>query len=338
MTRTEPRTDRDLEELVPEILDRVAEPEATVGHEVRRRDRHSNQVLEVHLRDGRILVIKAGIGPGAMARFRTSAHAARLARDRAGLAAPRHLAVRDLGERPVLVYWWLPGPTLEELLAGAGDAERRRLLVDWGELVARLHGIALPAYGPLPPPQVKTTLGEFLERDLGERLAGAVAHHLPEGSPTLDRLLDAVRETEARCRGPATLVHCDLFDRNVLCRDDGGEARCVGLLDFEDAFAGPAEADLAKAEVLHGPLFGQPWDPSWLEPFLEGYGRSPEGFLVGYFRAWHLLNMGFHAALSGWQDHALQVARVAAAEVGSLGSGRSHYEVAARAEQAHTRV
>lgn len=336
MTGAEAQAALDLEALVPEILDRLVDPEAARGHEVHRRDRHSNQVLEVRLRDGRVLVIKAGIGPGAMARFRASAHAARLARDRAGLAAPRHLAVRDLAERPVLVYWWLPGPTLEEVLAEAGAGERRRLLSDWGALVARLHRIALPGFGSLPPP-VGATLGRFLEEDLRDRLAGAVAWHLPEASPCVDRLLGSIREVEGRHPGPATLVHCDLFDRNVLCRRDG-EVRCVGLLDFEDAFAGPAEADLGKAEVLHGPLFGQAWDPSWLEPFLAGYGRSPEPFLLGYFRALHLLNMAFHAALSGWGDHARDVARVAAGELDALGTGRSHHDVATRAEGSDGRV
>lgn len=331
MTEAEPHGAVELEALVPEILDRVADPEATVGHEIHRHDRHSNQVLEVRLRDGRILVIKAGTGPGAMARFRASAHAARLARDRAGLAAPRHLAVRDLGERPILVYWWLPGPTLEEVLDGVRGEERERLLADWGSLVARLHQVTLLGFGPLPPP-AGATLGRFLEEDLGERLAGPVAHHLPEGTPSIDRLLEEVREVEERHPGPATLVHSDLFDRNVLCRANGEPVRCVGLLDFEDAFAGPAEADLAKAEVLHGPLFGQQWDPSWLDSFLAGYGRWPDPFLMGYFRTWNLLNMGFHAALSGWEDHARHVARVASAELAALGTGRSHHEVAARAE------
>ena len=42
------------------------------------------------------------------------------------------------------------------------------------------------------------------------------------------------------------------------------------MLDFEDSIAGPVEADLAKTEVLHGPLFGRPLAGDWFTRVLEG--------------------------------------------------------------------
>lgn len=61
----------------------------------------------------------------------------------------------------------------------------------------------------------------------------------------------AAREADIRRAGaaPATVVHTDLHGDHILVAD----GRLVGLLDFGDAFAGPAAWDDACLRYYHGP-------------------------------------------------------------------------------------
>jgi hypothetical protein len=103
-----------------------------------------------------------------------------------------------------------------------------------------------------------------------------------------------------------------------------------GVIDLDDAWAGPPEAELARIEVLHGPLFGHPLPGSWFDILVEGYGSALDGHLLGFFRAYQLLNLGYHAAVTGLKVHAAEVARVAEAEVRALDRrGCRHIEVLA---------
>ena len=111
-----------------------------------------------------------------------------------------------------------------------------------------------------------------------------------------------------------TLIHGDLHAGNVLCETEGERIRCVGLLDLETAFAGPPEADLANAEVLHGPLFTQPLPEPWFEHLRAGYGDSLDPLVLAFFRIYHLANMGFYSAFIGDAWHAETVARGAQLE------------------------
>lgn len=303
------------------------------AYHVIRRDRRSNSVDEVHLADGRILVIKRARDPGNAYRFRTSRIAAALLEGSEGVVTPGYVKLPPaLEDEAILVYWWVPGPTLHELWPGVEAADRAETVRDWGRLIRRLQAVRPRGHGPLPDAvRSDTALDGYLETDVGDRLLPAVRAGWPDGVPAAEGLLasipDLVTAVGAR---PPVLVHNDLFDQNVLCRVDDG-VRCVGVIDFEDAFAGPAEAELAKTEVLHGPLFGQPWAWDWFPHLAEGWGGAPDPLALGYFRAYHLVNMGLHAANTGLDDHAAQVAAVAREEVARLGSGLDHRRVAGRA-------
>jgi aminoglycoside phosphotransferase (APT) family kinase protein len=105
---------------------------------------------------------------------------------------------------------------------------------------------------------------------------------------------------------------------NVLCRVEDGEIRCVGFLDLEAALAGPPEADLAKIGIYHGPLFGKPLNGCWFERVWEGYGKPLDPIVLAFFRAFHLVNIGFHSAFTGNKAHAGEIARAAQEEVDAL--------------------
>ena len=116
------------------------------------------------------------------------------------------------------------------------------------------------------------------------------------------------------------LVHNDLHMGNVLCAEQGRGIRCVGVLDLEWAIAGPPESDLARVQVLHGALFGQPLDGPWFEAVLAGYRDPLDAFALTFYRAYHLLNLGYHAALAGHDGHAAAVRRTVARELAGLRS------------------
>ena len=280
--------------------------------------RHSNDRAEVRFDDGRTLILKRARHAWARERFRASRAAARLLAD-AGIPAPRPLPVRETpGALPVEAYWKVELPTLDQVWDGADRARRAALLRGWGRLVRRIHAIGLPGHGPLLRPHPGGP-GAWLRDDVRGRLLPAVAYTWPAARATVEALGDAVDRLEGRIGGaPAVLVHNDLHAGNVLCAADGGE--CAGVLDLEAALAGPAEADVAHMEVLHGPLFGRPLPTGWRDEVLRGYGRAPDPVALAFFRAYHLANLGYHAALRGLGAHAEQVLAAAAHELRAAAS------------------
>lgn len=278
------------------------------------RGEHSNDLAEVHLTDGRILMLKRARHLSAGPRFDGSRLAAALLRDEAGLVAPVHLDLpRRLSDRPLLAYWRIPLQTLKQQWSELDGAARAVALRDWGRLTRRIHEVRLPGNGRLLE-AARTTqpLSEFLMQDLEGRLGSALEGVWPAAVDLVERLIAGIPTVAARVGdGGGVLVHNDLHLPNVLCDVTDGAPRCVGVLDLEDAIAGPAEADLAKTEVLHGPLFRHQLKGAWLERVYEGYGVPLDTLVLTFFRAYHLVNMGFHAVLVGYTAHAEDVARAA---------------------------
>jgi aminoglycoside phosphotransferase (APT) family kinase protein len=287
------------------------------------RDQHSNDVTEVRFSDGRTLMVKQGRFPWVAQRFRTARATSRLLRGAAGVVAPAPLPIaEDLTGSPTEAYWRIDLPTLEELWPTLPEEQRAEVFWSWGVLLRRVHRVVLSGYGDLAAESfADRSLVAHLEGELAGRLRPAVAAEWPGGLWLVDWLLGALPELEARTAGgSATLVHNDLHMGNVLCDTAGGGARCVGLLDLEAAFAGPPEADLANLEIMHGPLFHRPLPGPWLDWVSEGYGDRLDPWLRGFFRVYHLINMGFYSALVGHHEHAGEVAVAAAAEVERLGA------------------
>lgn len=317
------------------MLEHLGESPGPAGYHVLRRDRRSNLVDEVHLEDGRILVIKRAHDPANAYRFAASRTASTLLSGSTDVVAPRYLPTPgEMDAEAVLVYWWVPGATLHELWPDIAASDRAEVVVSWGELIGRIQAVELPGFGPIVDAvRGERPLDRFLSGDLGDRLLPAAESSWPgEGAAAVRGLLAAVPALVGAIEDrPPVVVHNDLFDQNVLCGEGPGGVRCVGALDFEDAFAGPPEAELAKTEVLHGPLFGQPWAWDWFPHLVEGWGRAPDVLALGFFRAYALVNMGLHAKLRGLDGHAARVAAAARAEVDALGSERSHRGICSEA-------
>lgn len=283
-------------------------------------EEYSNDLAEIRFSDGRTLMVKRARARWAAPRFDASRRAAKLLRERCGIVAPEHFPVPIGPDRLAChAYWRIPLPTLKDVWPQIPPRLRPDVLRSWGELIGRIHEPTLPGFGPFERiARTPSPLAAFLEDDLVRRLGPAVTDVWPEGLEALQQLIEAIPAVAARAGDTAVVVHNDMHMENVLCEVGSAAVRCVGVLDLEAAFAGPPEADLAMAEVLHGRLFAQPLEPEWLEPVLEGYGRPLEPRILAFFRAYHLLNLGFHAALVGHEEHARDVARAALQEVHAL--------------------
>ncbi|HLT35929.1 MAG TPA: aminoglycoside phosphotransferase family protein [Enhygromyxa sp.] len=297
-------TTADVEAVVSRLGDRLGGATPTA---IELREEHSNLVAEVELDIGRTLIIKQARYPEMAARFETSRTAARLLRQRTRVVVPEYLDVP--GPNSTLAYWRIPLPTLEELWPGLREQALRHTLRTLGGLIRRIQQVRLPGHGALLEVERARSATEFLLFDLRQRLRPAAAGHWRAALPTIDELVDRTRGMQARVDDrEAVLVHNDLFAPNILCEQmRDGEVVCVGAIDFEDAFAGPPEAEFAKIEVLHGPLFGRPQTEQLMREIVTGHGGPLDPLVMAYFRAFHLLNMGFHAAATGHDGHAAEV-------------------------------
>lgn len=289
------------------------------SHPVRLNTEHSNLMAEVHLAPEQVLIVKEPkhYPESAAERFRTCRYAAPLLEE-AGVLAPRYLDLPDRPEeRPMLAYWRIPLRTMREVWPDLSDRQKTPVLRGYGALIARVHSVRPDGWGALLPGSGTSTLREFLVADLDWRLRPAVAGEWGAGLETLDRLIAAIPGVAeiGEARGPV-LNHNDLHMSNVLCDATERVPRCVGLLDLEAAVSMPPELDFARLMVYHGPLFGQPLLGPWFERIWEGYGQPLHPSLLAFFKAYHLLNIGFHMAVNGNGAHATQTLAAAREELG----------------------
>lgn len=274
---------------------------------------YSNRIVRLNLEDGRSLMIKRGRYSWMGQRFKSSRRASFLLRQHSPLVVPEHLPISKGDDNmPVLAYWYIPLPTLKTLWPGMSDTQRKELLRKMGRMLRIMHRIETDRYGPLGNDQRNgRSFSEFMEYDLQERLKPASWAHWPDAIPLIDRITGMISHLPGQS-GKPSLVHNDLHLDNILCRTDGDEIRCVGLLDLEEAGGGRFESDLASALVLHQPLFSREQEKNrWLEDFdrylLEGYGREPDPELMRFYRGYHLLNMGFFFAHNGDEARGEQI-------------------------------
>jgi aminoglycoside phosphotransferase (APT) family kinase protein len=279
--------------------------------------RHTNPRLEIRYQDGRTLVVKRGEEEWVRQRFAASRAACGLLRRRTGIVAPEPILVPEAGRRPPLeVYWKVELAPLADVWPRLDAPGRSRALRDWGRLLRRIHRVRPRGHGALPHAErTAGSLQAHLAGDLGQRLLPAVRQTWPEGVDVLHALVDAVPAVTARS-GEPVLLHGDPHQGNVLCRVEGRRIRCAGVIDLEAAWGGPPEADVAVAELIHGPLF-HPLPDGWTAEFRRGYGEPLDDAALAFYRGVHLANLGYHAALTGLHAHAadvLQAARAAVAD------------------------
>ncbi|GIG35259.1 phosphotransferase [Cellulomonas pakistanensis] len=197
---------------------------------------------------GERLVVKSapvGVAPDLL----RAAHAQEAARE-AGVPVPRTVAARVVGGTQVHVTEHVAGRPWAEVHPRVGDHEQRAVLAELTDVLARLRRVAQPGFGDLGAPPAP-------EHDA---LPARTRRRVPAGwrrdaaERALDRhgaLLDG--------RGGAVLVHGDLHHANVLVRPGSAGWRLAAVLDWDSAWAGPADADAARAALWDG-MPGSPAD------------------------------------------------------------------------------
>jgi Ser/Thr protein kinase RdoA (MazF antagonist) len=175
----------------------------------------------------------------------------RLAARETGLPAGEVLAVDVSCQRwpwRYLIRTHLPGETWADLSPRLDPEGRSLALGEIGRAAARLHGIHFPAFGPLGPDAAVMDEGAF---------DAALAAHARRiiRTPQLQALfLEALaaRADLFRGLGPPCLCHEDLHGANLLFQPQEGRWRLAGILDFDKAWAGFHESDLARMAFWTG--------------------------------------------------------------------------------------
>ena len=235
-------------------------------------------VLVVDLDDPSIRVIVKLAGPGAALAgpFDRTAALVRIVRDRTALPTPEVLAAdvsyRDWPWR-YLVITHVEGATWAEVELSLDADARRDLYGQLGRAVAQLHAVRFPAYGEAGP-DGRVAGDRPLVAALEERARRRIAN--PRHA---DAFISVLRERAGRfdsAPGPA-LCHEDLNPTNILLRRDEGGWRLAAILDFDSAWAGDPESDLARLELWQGVAYPGLMDGGFraayeaIHPIARGY-------------------------------------------------------------------
>lgn len=202
-----------------------------------------NETYRVQLSSDRAVIVR--IARQSVPWFTDEAHLMARARD-VGVATPEVLGVEHLDHDGDLlslsIQQLVPGRPLDELLGLLTSADLEQLVVDAGELLARVHSIASDrgTRHPLrvPAPSVVTCIARTVGEVLGERAAAVV-----------EQGADFLRAEIADHPPPLrSLAQGDFLPKNILI-DDGA---IVAVIDWEFAGPAPPAFDLARWEVSAG--------------------------------------------------------------------------------------
>lgn len=195
-----------------------------------------------------------------------------------------------------LVLSRVPGVPLSAVWSGCVRAEREDLCRRIGETMAAVARVPLD-----DPPTATAEWRELLAR----LRARCETRHRDLGMPAwfvdgLEGFLAAEADGLDGAFEPILLTgEYTPFNLHVARRGERWEL--VGMLDFGDAFAGPAEYDLVGPGV-----FLAAGDPGLLAHLCEGRGWVLDGALARRLHALHLLHrfsdFAVQVALEGWAD------------------------------------
>lgn len=186
------------------------------------------------------------------------------------------------------VQQFIPGRSLDELAASLPAADLERLVVEAGELLARVHSLTSVRGARHELRQPEDQAVSHAVRVVEEALGRAAAATVERGADLLREELTSPRDP------PPSLVQGDFLPKNLLVDDRA----LVGVIDWE--FAGPATPafDLARWEVSAGSSFHDHTDLLRL-----GYARiaDPDVAAAGLVPAFAI---DWSLELLGWKDPA----------------------------------
>jgi len=139
-----------------------------------------------------------------------------------------------------------------------------------GQAVAQLHTIRFPHFGEVAANGVVLEQGDYLNaltRRAEQRIARP--HLVTLFLDVLNAHLDLFSDIQQ-----ATLCHEDLHKYNLLFYQEQGQWQLSTILDFDKAWAGHQESDLARLELWTG-MTGEGFWPAYraVSPVAAGYSQ-----------------------------------------------------------------
>jgi len=236
--------------MLRELLRPIVGPHPRVDGYTTVRDADDYAVLIVDLAGppARVVVKLAGPQATLACPFDRTAAINRIVRGQTTVPTPEALAAdvsyRDWPWR-YLVTTHNEGATWTETASSLDVAARRDLYRQLGQAVAQLHTIHFPAYGEIGV-DGRVSEGYSLVAALEGRARRRVAnpHHA-------DLFVGLLRDRAHLFDGApgSALCHEDLNPTNILLQRHGAVWRVAAILDFDSAWAGSPESDIARLDL-----------------------------------------------------------------------------------------
>jgi aminoglycoside phosphotransferase (APT) family kinase protein len=245
-----------LRELLRHALgSRVELVDFKIGHQL-----HDYLVLLVQLRQPSIeVVVKlAGRDAPIACPFDRTATLHRLVASKTNIPMPEVLAV-DVSYQTMpwryFIKTYIPGQEWAKAREHMSQPESANAYQQIGNAVAQLHSIRFTSFGELSPDGTVPNHTSYITT-LGER-----ARHFIQKERLRDLFLSALEQSadlfsDVRI---ASLCHEDLHEHNILFRLEEGHWRLATILDFDKAWAGHNESDLARLEFWKGMMDKEFW-------------------------------------------------------------------------------
>lgn len=218
-------------------------------------------VTIAHLAHPMMDVVIKRAGPGALlpAHFDRTAVLHQLVRSHTDVPIPESLAA-DVSYHHwpwrYLVATYVPGLTWSETRRRMDAASSRDLFSQLGRAVALLHTIHFPGFGEVPTTSTAMGHNHYLDA-LKERAKDRIAD--PSQAARFVALLEE-RAMLFTTVAQAGLTHEDLNPNNILVRREHGRWSLAAILDFDCAWAGNPESDLARLEFWRGMMGSGFWE------------------------------------------------------------------------------
>jgi hygromycin-B 7''-O-kinase len=183
--------------------------------------------------------------------FARAAAFARLVLGRSDVPIYDVIAVDASGDRSPWAYFitsQIDGRHWNEVTPFLDPGDQRALYEQLGRAVASLHSLRFPCYGAMaadgaivPAARYLDALAAWAEQHIADRAYAALFLGLLQERAELFADI-----------GTPQLTHEDLNPNNLLVSHADGAWRLAGVLDFDKAWAGCGESDLARLELWRG--------------------------------------------------------------------------------------
>lgn len=232
-------------------------------------------VLQASLQgiEQRLVIKVAGDQSRLPGQFERTAAMLQLVREQTNIQMPQVLAA-DASRKHFpwgyLVRTDIPGFTLAQVRSLLSETDRLDFFDQLGRAVGELHAIHFPAFGELDDGLQLPYPLELLPA-LEERARSII---LKESQ--LDLFLNTLEKHQEWFCDPVTasLVHEDLHAYNLIIQRTPAGWKLATILDFDKAWAGPAESDLARLDFWRGMIHPQFWSAyTKINPIQDGYAE-----------------------------------------------------------------